>query len=277
MTVAALSAENRIADLEEQVNSLQRTIDTLLQNGLNPLLITPGTLRFGGNRMQLDHDGMQVKASAIPATTAVYFVNKLIPTPGTSYPRGQLNGYAIASPAAGLAELQALASSTYYARVYAYTGTATNPEIGMYITDGTNTVTAELIVSTSEVNGRFVLDNATLRLASFSGADPTTVADGDLWYRSDTDVIRARINGATVSLPTSTLTTLLLTDTAWAAAGDLVYGTGNDTATILSHPGSAGLVLTSTTGPNAISWAAAAGGSFSYGKAITTSQGQNLP
>lgn len=108
------------------------------------------------------------------------------------------------------------------------------------------------------------------------GADPANLSDGMVWYRTDTDVIRARINGATVNLATGTLTTVA-TDTIWDAKGDLAVGTALNTAQVLSV-GADGTVLTAdsaqTTG---IKWAAAAAGSFSYGKAITTSQGQNLP
>lgn len=67
------------------------------------------------------------------------------------------------------------------------------------------------------------------------------------------------------------------TDAIWDAKGDLAVGTALNTAQVLSV-GADGTVLTAdsaqTTG---IKWAAAAAGSFSYGKAITTSQGQNLP
>lgn len=107
-------------------------------------------------------------------------------------------------------------------------------------------------------------------------ADPGSPQNGMAWYNSTSNLLKARINGSTVTLG-GTLTTLLLTDTAWAAKGDLVAGTANDTAAILSI-GANGTVLTAdsaeTTG---MKWATSAGGSFSYGKAITTSQGQNLP
>jgi len=69
----------------------------------------------------------------------------------------------------------------------------------------------------------------------------------------------------------------ILTDTAWAAKGDLVVGTANDTASILSK-GDDGKVLTANSATaTGLEWQTPAAGSFSYGKAITTSQGQNLP
>jgi len=221
------------SDLEQRVAVLEDTIATLRRNLLEPAMTRPGLMRYGANAMQLDNNGAQVKgATTVPPTTGVWFVNELVSTPSTSYPRGQLDGYAIASPAAGLAEIQALASSTYYAKVYSYTGTATNPEAGMYVTDGTNTSTAILVVSSSAVNGRFVLDNATMRLASFTAA-PTTLADGDIWYDSVADVAYLRANGATVAIATGTLKTVA-TDTIWDAAGDLAVGTGADTAAKLA-------------------------------------------
>lgn len=107
-------------------------------------------------------------------------------------------------------------------------------------------------------------------------ADPGSPQNGMAWYNSTSNLLKARINGATVTLG-GTLTTLLLTDTAWAAKGDLVVGTANDTASILSK-GDDGKVLTANSATaTGLEWQTPAAGSFSYGKAITTSQGQNLP
>lgn len=69
----------------------------------------------------------------------------------------------------------------------------------------------------------------------------------------------------------------MLHDTGWAAKGDLAVGTANDTAQILGV-GADGTVLTAASGQaTGLQWATPSAGSFSYGKAITTSQGQNFP
>jgi len=68
--------------------------------------------------------------------------------------------------------------------------------------EGGTVANANLVWDETFGVGFFLLSNAYLRLSNFT-SDPSPVSDGGLWYRSDTDVIRARINGATVDLMTS--------------------------------------------------------------------------
>jgi len=72
----------RMNVVEENLQSIRLTLDTLLQNLLNPALMVPGTLRFGGNQMELGNNGIQVLATgsnrpAIIWTT--HFLNNVDP------------------------------------------------------------------------------------------------------------------------------------------------------------------------------------------------------
>ena len=124
--------------------------------------------------------------------------------------------------------------------------------------------------------------NITLKDNSGSSSAGNKFAlDADVVIKPDQGVFLMYDSASTVwralSFPSSTPTTLLLTDTAWAAKGDLAVGTANDTASILSK-GDDGKVLTANSATaTGLEWQTPAAGSFSYGKAITTSQGQNLP
>ena len=70
----------RMNVVEENLQSIRLTLDTLLQNLLNPALMVPGTLRFGGNKMQLDNKGIQVQSDGTDFT-AIYGVEKLVADP----------------------------------------------------------------------------------------------------------------------------------------------------------------------------------------------------
>lgn len=103
--------------------------------------------------------------------------------------------------------------------------------------------------------------NITLKDNSGSSSAGNKFAfDADIVLKPDQCAFLIYDSVATVwralSMPSTTLTTLLLTDTAWAAAGDLVYGTGNDTATILSGSSENAFYLRYLTASNAPIWAA---------------------
>lgn len=261
-------------DLKESFDRYRKVVDTLLVNLLQPALDVPGTLRYGGNVMQLDQNGAQVVAPvASPATTAIFFVPRFSAEPATVYPRGEMDGYAVSSANQAVAQLVAYRSASVYSMLQTWTGAASNPQTAMYAVDATTTGSA--ILSMTSGVGIFALSGAYLELFQ-QAADPASPVDGDIWYNQTSHQLKARINGSTVTLG-GTLTTLLLTDTAWAAKGDLVVGTANDTASILSK-GDDGKVLTANSATaTGLEWQTPAAGSFSYGKAITTSQGQNLP
>ena len=82
-------------------------------------------------------------------------------------------------------------------------------------------------------------------------ADPSTLVNGDIWYNSVGNALKARINGATVSLGSGGGS--MATDTLWNVAGDLAYGTGSDTSTRLGI-GTVGQLLQVNAGATAPEW-----------------------
>lgn len=91
--------------------------------------------------------------------------------------------------------------------------------------------------------------------ANWNSANPI-LASGEWGYNTTTKGYKIG-DGATAWTSLPYVITSIATDSIWAAAGDIVKGTGNDTADILPI-GSAGQVLTVVGGIPA--WAAAAGG-----------------
>jgi hypothetical protein len=83
----------RMNVVEENLQSIRLTLDTLLQNLLNPALMVPGTLRFGGNRMQLDNNGVQINTDGT-ARSSVFFVDDLVADPTLVKPRAYILGNA---------------------------------------------------------------------------------------------------------------------------------------------------------------------------------------
>lgn len=231
------------------------------------------TAEYGGGSMRIGATGQQI-LSGSGGTNMVYFVPSLSPDPNGQDIKSRIQG----TNSATIATLTAASSITslgLQGSVFTYASDQVNDVAGIRLDpltpDIVQNTNVDLYAQRSNNFGNMVLTNIVFRLASFT-SDPASLADGDMWYRSDTDVIRYRANGATVSIGSG-----ILTDTAWAAKGDLVVGTANDTASILSK-GDDGKVLTANSATaTGLEWQTPAAGSFSYGKAITTSQGQNLP
>lgn len=84
-------------------------------------------------------------------------------------------------------------------------------------------------------------DAAGLNVGSHAG-DPGTPSNGDLWYDSTANELTARINGSNVALGAGGGGSVA-TDTIWDAKGDVVGGTGANTAARLAV-GTDGQVLT---------------------------------
>lgn len=88
-------------------------------------------------------------------------------------------------------------------------------------------------------------------------SDPSSLANGDIWYDSTANELTARINGSSVVIGTSG-SAAVATDTIWDAAGDLVQGTGANTAARLAI-GTAGQLLRVNSGATAVEWATVGG------------------
>lgn len=92
----------RMNVVEENLQSIRLTLDTLLQNLLNPALMVPGTLRFGGNAMQLDNNGIQMRTLG-SAKTGFYITDQFVSDPESLTEYGYINGDAHAGVDARMA------------------------------------------------------------------------------------------------------------------------------------------------------------------------------
>ena len=225
-----IETQNLIDDLRAELKQVKDEWQLARDNLLWPALIGPGQLVFGGNIMRLDSNGVQILApTAGPVgigVNGIWFVPALSAAPGNRnvstsvFPRSTITGFARID--ANPDTLLALESAGEY-----------NETLGRVYTSasGTSAAVGLLAQNTSGVPS----DGAAIELTAPDGGPATA-----LLY----------LNGVTYNLAGGGI----LTDTAWAAAGDLVYGTGNDTAAILPI-GSLGQFLKVNVAANAPSWA----------------------
>lgn len=263
------------ADFEELKTSFDRyrkVVDTLLVNLLQPALDVPGTLRTGGNLQDIGTQGIQVKSGS-GGTNMVYFVPSLSPDPNGQDIKSRIQG----TNSATIATLTAASSITslgLQGSVFTYASDQVNDVAGIRLDpltpDIVQNTNVDLYAQRSNSFGNMVLTNIVFRLASFT-SDPASLADGDMWYRSDTDVIRYRANGATVSIGSG-----ILTDTAWAAKGDLAVGTANDTAQILSVGADNQVLTADSTQTTGVKWATPSSGGVTRGHTYAQRQGVTL-
>ena len=245
-----IDAEARGGDIEQRLAALEAWQDKMRRNGLSAMEIRPGLMRYGANVQQLDNNGQQI-LSGSGGTTMVYFVPELSSDPNNEDIKSRIQGVNSAT----LAELVADSSITslgLQGKVFTYASNQANDVAGIRLDpltpDIVQNTNIDVYAQRSNTFGNMVLTNIVFRLGSFT-SDPGSLADGDMWYRSDTDVVRLRANGATISLGSG-----VATDTIWNAAGDLAVGTGADTATVLSGSSEDSYYLRYSTAINSPVW-----------------------
>jgi len=141
-----IDAEASGSDLEQRVAVLEDTIATLRRNLLEPAMTRPGLLRYGGNDMQLDGNGIQVLTASDLA--ALFFVPEFKLTPSTFYPKAQVSGFNTGTIAS--AYLSTYGASGQYAQVQTYTGiTNAKPEV-IIQTQTTGGVLAQIDMSATD-------------------------------------------------------------------------------------------------------------------------------
>ena len=182
-------------ELKESFDRYKKVVDTLLVNLLQPALDVPGTLRTGGNLQDIGTQGIQVKSGS-GGTNMVYFVPSLSPDPNGQDIKSRIQG----TNSATIATLTAASSITslgLQGSVFTYASDQANDVAGIRLDpltpDIVQNTNVDLYAQRSNSFGNMVLTNIVFRLASFT-SDPASLADGDMWYRSDTDVIRYRAN-----------------------------------------------------------------------------------
>ena len=216
-----MTVEQRLHDLEEQLASQKLVMDTLLQNLLSPALMVPGTLRFGGNVMELGNNGVQILSKATGKNAVFFFDDKFqvdpnSPTNPTGTPYSVLIGYVSrsGSPPGSQISMDAVAgTATGELTVTASNDTNDEAVTQSYVNVGSDLATVRHEMSGGRTFAQLLLSNTVLRLASFT-SDPSTLGDGDIWYRSDLDKVYLRANGATVELSTGSGGMSLIVKTA---------------------------------------------------------------
>ena len=199
---------NRIRQLESQVADMQRLVqdtsdllDIARANGLDKFLTGHGLMEYGSGVMRLDSTGIHILTSATDAA-AIYFGDRFTVNTGTP-PVAYMVGQGLTSNGNGYARLQLISAASgangaaldifsrdtfsHYASLHAqYQGNVFG--IQAYA-DGNN-------------NGYVKVFSCPLWLSTSTSEPSTNLSDGMIWYRSDTDKFRARINGATENLAT---------------------------------------------------------------------------
>lgn len=269
-------------ELKESFDRYKKVVDTLLVNLLQPALDVPGTLRFGGNVMQLDNNGAQVLTRGAAKTAFFFFDDKFQPNPNSptnpsTTPFSAVVGITdrdAAQPYSSVSFDSFSGTATSELKAGTEDDTNDNAYTQSYVNVGSDIATVRHDMDAGRTFAQLILSNTVLELASFT-ADPGTLNNGDVWYNSTTNLLKARINGSTVTLG-GTLTTLLLTDTAWAAKGDLAVGTGNDTAQILSVGADNQVLTADSTQTTGVKWATPSSGGVTRGHTYAQRQGVTL-
>jgi len=194
-TIEQLTGE--VDALTEKVTQLSNLLALLQINGLNDAFDGSGNQTFGGGKMRLDKNGIQI-VSPTSADFQINWYDKFVTLP---IPDTQHSAFIAGMDSGTLQILQAgawggLISGSYeYSIINARSNIGTNVQLlqGVCRTGGYSALW-ELTFSNAETYGRFAVSNALLALAPF-GADPATLLDKDIWYRSDLFRPRIRSNG----------------------------------------------------------------------------------
>ncbi len=207
--------QNQIQELKNQIAALQASLNqlstTVTQHAgtefgaVQQLAPHPkqqiAVATFANGAMQIDKTGMQV-VSGGSNTSAIHFTEDLSETPSTDTVRAVLSGYMVESTDVSVVGMQTNTSGSE--SVITLSNDADSSSVYWNIRRPSSStsevgVTAYMADSTSD---KYVLiKNAPLGLHQTT-SDFTVLADGQLWYRSDTDKIKARINGTTENLAT---------------------------------------------------------------------------
>jgi hypothetical protein len=181
----------RMNVVEENLQSIRLTLDTLLQNLLNPALMVPGTLRFGGNAMQLDHSGVQIATGGSSTVPALVFVDSLYPNPtGGDIPYGALFGYAgVTGNTAQISLIPTDSNGNYWAVDVTVNATTGNHQILMGALDAPT-----FKVGYADGSKFSVADNGSFRLAGVLSPAQISANQNDYAPTGIENAISLRLN-----------------------------------------------------------------------------------
>lgn len=211
--------------------------------------ISISTAEFGGGLIRLDSTGIQFNTQS-ELTSLLWLRNFQTSFDDTSnYPYMRMLADMTSGASAELTiEDQFSAADSSSAQF-----TVETDDAAIILRADTTDNTARLdIGAQNTAGGYFVRLNATPLWLGVFTADPAVVSDGMMWYRSDTDKFRVRLNGVTYNLATEEWVTAGFTvapnvtaqSTTYAAvANDVVLCTGTFTVTLPSAAANSGKVI----------------------------------
>lgn len=198
-----------LATLRNEFAQVRGRQDVWAANGLDDLDAGHGYQRYGaGALMRINDTGIQIQTTA--DLTALRWLNEFLTKAEidagiNAYTHAQLSGYAISTGAGFTAAANSVPGLTE--SYLTLLTSSTNATSALQAEISNNGVKADVLASATRNVFRVTgIGGIVVAIALPSGAaDPTfTLADGDLWYRSDTDKFRARVNGVTENLATET-------------------------------------------------------------------------
>jgi hypothetical protein len=165
------------------------------------------TGEYGGGIMRLDRYGIQVLSQGGSRSAFFFFDDQFQPNPNTptnpsGTPLSALIGIAdreLAQPYSQISNYSTAGTATAEHSTLAEDDTNDKAVIQSYVNVGSDIATVRHEMDGGRTFAQLLLSNTVFRLASFT-SDPGTLGDGDIWYRSDTDTVHARVNGVTVDL-----------------------------------------------------------------------------
>lgn len=192
-----------LATLRNEFAQVRGRQDVWAANGLDDLDAGHGNQRFAGNKARADTTGIQfVSPNASTDFNYLSWVQDTyqhtIADLITTYP--SLLMHTEFGVGGNTYEQRLSYAANHYAELKKVV-TSTAVEVYL-VARRPATTTAQIALYNGTTDYVFLITAVPLGLASIA-ADPTIgLADGYLWYRSDTDKFRARINGATENLAT---------------------------------------------------------------------------
>ena len=237
MTLDAQPVEVQLEDLRATVTRLSRDLEETkgqlqLQGliGSSSAALSVGSVGYGDRDMLIDKYGIQMLTDDAQLAGMMFrpefpeFLSGEDPR-SSHYPLADVSGYVVAASA--ILELSASKTSDNHTDVnIANDGVegVNNSFITLAVVIG-NVTTAQILIANKYIDliGTLALDPVT--------ADPSSPPDGAVWYRSDTDVLYARINGASVDIGGSAAHVADTADAHDASAISVLDTAGNFTGT----------------------------------------------
>jgi len=197
--------------MEDRITYLEGVVGAWLTNLLEPALTGPYATFGDGGIVQLDNNGVVIRTGTTVQQPAIFFVPTFASPADAEAYRVQIAGTAVNNSVSQ----QASASMSAQAGE-AVVGQGKGAQVSVFVDEQSEYAEAKLIsryanvagksaevlaYSTSGTDSAVVDITGRLRLDD-RATDPAILADGELWYRTDTDKFRARINGGTENLAT---------------------------------------------------------------------------